>query len=266
MTRWRRGMGGWMGVGGGKGCIGRGGSEGGVWLGPPLLRGSPYGPRRNVLKRKSSWHRRRRSKILDVSLKHWKGRRRGRGPRGGGVPPPPAAYDRSNTSLQGTVSEGGGGGGKRQKAKGKVATDPLPSRGPHVGGGVAQRSLPSGSLLDPPEGGGGGGTRPWCWFGCPWQRPLASCHCTSRPPWVRTCFGCVRKGGGVLGLPELELPWPPAELGRGKWRWRSALDRPFVLHIPVPPPPPPIQPPPPPPAQTGTGCAMDLVRATKQSP
>ena len=33
----------------------------------------------NVLKRKSSWHQRRRSKTLAVSLKYWKGRRGGRG-------------------------------------------------------------------------------------------------------------------------------------------------------------------------------------------
>ena len=32
-----------------------------------------------ILKLRSSWHRRRRSKILDVSLEHWKGRRGGGG-------------------------------------------------------------------------------------------------------------------------------------------------------------------------------------------
>ena len=41
-----------------------------------------------VLKPKSSWHRRRGSKILAVSLKHWKGRRRGWGE--GVTPPPPS--------------------------------------------------------------------------------------------------------------------------------------------------------------------------------
>ena len=55
----------------------------------------------NFLKRKSSWHRRCRSKILAVSLKHWKGRREGgeEGIGGGGYTPPPAVYGRSNTSL-----------------------------------------------------------------------------------------------------------------------------------------------------------------------
>ena len=74
---------------------GGGGSEErgeGVWLGPPLLPGSPYGPHRRLLKPKSSWHRRRRSKFLAVSLKHWKGR----GGGGlGGLPALPAVYGRS---------------------------------------------------------------------------------------------------------------------------------------------------------------------------
>ena len=52
---------------------------------------------------KSSWRQRRqerRSKILAVSLKYWKGRRGGGGFRGGGgYPPPPTVYGRSNTSL-----------------------------------------------------------------------------------------------------------------------------------------------------------------------
>ena len=57
------------------------------------------------LKLKSSWHRRRRSKILAVSLKHWKGRRGGggggsRGGVQGGYPPPPALYGCFNTSLR----------------------------------------------------------------------------------------------------------------------------------------------------------------------
>ena len=65
---------------------GGGGSEGGGGLaGAPLLPGSPYGPR--ILKLKFSWHRRRRSKILAVSLKHWKGRRGGEGGPGGEVHP-----------------------------------------------------------------------------------------------------------------------------------------------------------------------------------
>ena len=57
---------------------GEGGSEGeggrGVWLGPPP---SSQGPRMvpaaggaNILKRKSSWHRKRRSKILLPSARH----------------------------------------------------------------------------------------------------------------------------------------------------------------------------------------------------
>ena len=66
--------------GGGGGCIRRGGLKGGG--------GSSYGPCRRraeiFFKLKSSWHR-RRSKILAVSLKHWKGRRGG-GVQGG-VPP-----------------------------------------------------------------------------------------------------------------------------------------------------------------------------------
>ena len=45
---------------------------GGGLAGSPLLLGSPYGPLK-FLKLKSSWHRRRRSKILALSLKHWKG-------------------------------------------------------------------------------------------------------------------------------------------------------------------------------------------------
>ena len=57
-----------------------------------------------ILKVQSSWHRRRRSKTLAVSLKHWKGRRGGWHEASvsdwGGVPPPaPAAYGRSDTSL-----------------------------------------------------------------------------------------------------------------------------------------------------------------------
>ena len=42
-----------------------------------------------ILKLKSSWHRRLRSKMWAVSLKQWKGRRGG-GSRGGGYPPPSA--------------------------------------------------------------------------------------------------------------------------------------------------------------------------------
>ena len=45
---------------------------------------------------KSSWHRRRRSKILAVTLKHWKGRRGG---SRGCTPRTPPVYSRSNTSL-----------------------------------------------------------------------------------------------------------------------------------------------------------------------
>ena len=55
---------------------------------------------------KSSWHRRRRSKNLAVSLKRWKGRRGGglgggRGVQGEVTPPPPTVYSPSNTSLPG---------------------------------------------------------------------------------------------------------------------------------------------------------------------
>ena len=62
---------------------------GGVWLGPPSSLAPPVVPaegRPKILKLKSSWHR---SKILAVSLKHWKGRRRGGGSRGGY---PPSSY------------------------------------------------------------------------------------------------------------------------------------------------------------------------------
>ena len=65
----------------------------------------PAKGRPKKLKLKSSWHPRRQSKILAVSLKHWKGRSgggggRGRGVQGGGAP---TVYGCSNTSL------GGGG-------------------------------------------------------------------------------------------------------------------------------------------------------------
>ena len=62
----------------------------------------PYGPcrrRAKNVKLKSSWHRRRRSKILAVSLKHGKGRRGGGVQGGGGYPPLPTVYGRPNTSL-----------------------------------------------------------------------------------------------------------------------------------------------------------------------
>ena len=58
----------------------------------------------NILKLKSSWHRRRRSKILAVSLKGSKGREV-RGVRGG-TPPPPTVYGRSNASLPCPPNEG----------------------------------------------------------------------------------------------------------------------------------------------------------------
>ena len=76
-------------VSSGQGSIRGGGSEkgGGLAGTPPLLQGSPYGPRRRLAKKcfllQSSWHRRRRSKILAVSLKH----RKGRGGRGRGCTP-----------------------------------------------------------------------------------------------------------------------------------------------------------------------------------
>ena len=110
---------------------GRGGEAetgGGELAGTPLLLGSPMVPaegRPKILKLKSSWHRRHRSKILAVSLKHWKGRRgggggggrallerRGEGGRrsrgggegvqGGGAPPPPpsSGMNHINRELQ----------------------------------------------------------------------------------------------------------------------------------------------------------------------
>ena len=92
-----------LGGGDGRDVLERGGRAG--W-GPPSSQGPPMvpegGPR--VSKLQSSWHRRRRSKILAVSLKHWKGRGGGGG-AGGGTPPPPTVYGCSNTSLgeRGTV-------------------------------------------------------------------------------------------------------------------------------------------------------------------
>ena len=67
---------------GGQYALERGG--GGVGWDPPSSQGPPMVPaegRPKILKLKSCWHRRRRSKILAVSLKHWKGR--GGGPGGG---------------------------------------------------------------------------------------------------------------------------------------------------------------------------------------
>ena len=83
---WHKAGGG--GGGGGQGCIRRGGR--GVWLGPPSSQGPPVVPAEGgpkIVKLKSSWHRRRRSKILAVSLKHWKGRREGGRVPGGGAAP-----------------------------------------------------------------------------------------------------------------------------------------------------------------------------------
>ena len=78
------------GEGGSKG--GGGGGQGGL-AGTPLLPGSPFGPPPKAGRNpKSSWHRRRRSKILAVSLKHWKGRRGGVWGGRGVTPHPPAVY------------------------------------------------------------------------------------------------------------------------------------------------------------------------------
>ena len=79
----------------------------GVWLGPPppprvpLWSPAEGGPKNS--KRKSSWHRRRRSKILAVSCKHWKGR------RGGGRGGYPPLLLRCTAIL--ILPSGGGGGG-----------------------------------------------------------------------------------------------------------------------------------------------------------
>ena len=62
---------------------------GGFWLGPSSSEGPPVVPAEGgpkiffKLSSKSSWRRRGRSKILAVSLKHWKGRRWGGGGGGG---------------------------------------------------------------------------------------------------------------------------------------------------------------------------------------
>ena len=78
-----------------------GGGGGGGWLGPSSSLGPPMVPaegRPKIFKLKSSWGRRRRSKILALRLQHWKGRGGGGGSREG-TPPPPTVYVRSNTSL-----------------------------------------------------------------------------------------------------------------------------------------------------------------------
>ena len=88
---------------------GEGGSEGGGWgvrlpPPPPYSQGPPMVPAEGgpkIFERKSSWHRRHRSKTLAVSLKHWKGGlgRGTGGPGGGAAPSPPAVYGPSLTSL-----------------------------------------------------------------------------------------------------------------------------------------------------------------------
>ena len=109
--------------GGGQGCIRRGvggGSEGG-WkgfaLGPPSSQGPPVVPAEggpNILKLQSSWHRRRRSKMLAVSLKHWKGN----GEEGRRGPPPPLLrctavlmHMTGGSFAAQPFGSGGGGGG-----------------------------------------------------------------------------------------------------------------------------------------------------------
>ena len=74
---------------GGEGGGSEAGGGRGVWLGPPPPPRVPLWPPpkagQRILRLKSSWHR---SKILTVSLKHWKGRmRRGGGSREGGDAP-----------------------------------------------------------------------------------------------------------------------------------------------------------------------------------
>ena len=68
-----------------QGCIRKGGGVGRTPPPPPMVpaKGGP-----KILMLKSSWHRRRRSQLLAVSLKHWKGRKRGEGGGGpgGGLP------------------------------------------------------------------------------------------------------------------------------------------------------------------------------------
>ena len=89
-----------------EGCDGGGGGVG--W--PPASQGTPMVPAEGgpkILKLQSSWHRRHRSKILAVSLKHWKGRGGVQGGGGGG--PPPTVYGRSNTSLGGGERSAGAG-------------------------------------------------------------------------------------------------------------------------------------------------------------
>ena len=86
-----------------QGCIRRGGEGGwgGVWLGPPLLPGSPHGPRRRGAKKFEASillapnAPKQNSGCQPQTLEGEEG-----GP-GGGTPPPPTVYGRSNTSLLG---------------------------------------------------------------------------------------------------------------------------------------------------------------------
>ena len=106
-------------------------SEGGGPPSPRVPRRSPSKAGYKILNRKSSWHRRGRSEMLAVSLKHWKGRRGGgKGVQGGGTPP--TVYGPSHTSL------GMGGGGS-----GRAGVNDLPCRvGPGGGGDTAQSDPP----------------------------------------------------------------------------------------------------------------------------
>ena len=73
----------------------------------PLWSPAEGGPK--FLKLKSSWHRRRRSKNLAVSLKHYKRRRGGGGGSRGGYPPSSCGVRPSQgiTALQPWASKGG---------------------------------------------------------------------------------------------------------------------------------------------------------------
>ena len=91
--------------------------------------GAPVVPAegRKCFQLKSSWRKRRQSKILAVSLKHWKrtGRGGSRGSAGGsreGYPPPPTGYGRSDTSL------GVGGGYNPLQTADMPSTTVLPTR------------------------------------------------------------------------------------------------------------------------------------------
>ena len=110
----------------------RRGGGGGVAGTPP----PPYSPRRRWAENfESSWHRRRRSKILAVSLKHWKGRRGGgEGGVYGGTPPhtPPPPHSLFCRGLRSTIQNR-----PKQAPKQSFGCQPQTLEGEEGGGGSA---------------------------------------------------------------------------------------------------------------------------------